>query len=594
MSLPLLHEVAAETRRLAIAGSSLAPGDFRLRKLVDSLERAGAKSPVFAKVAAAVKNVVEGDEKSSATALLDLSTLVNAIRYTQGETGAEGDLSEIVPANAGALPATTATSYRVLAPVIEALTSTGSGRFEIVRDAHERGALKDLRLLRHAVATLGDHYGELADYVAKEVLPGFGPAVYPLLAADLDPKGGRLHARRIEVMSRIDREAARNHCRAIFDDTTKEVRIAAIRALAGSAQDAPLLIEQTKAKGNDIRRAAYRALGGIATQSVVDLFRQVIKSKDIGLASDGLSQIASGEVAAEIVAEVDRAAGAIAKRKEVSEEELSAFLEALACLHGRREPGVESCLLRCFREREKFGKGKQLGREIQCRLAWHLLEHGSPAALAELVRNADNLDRLGFGYAFAAAQRSLPPKEVLKKFSKYLADRESATKNAPSRSDAVSVVIRGNFFADWADRQFVSSEEFPGAAPEWDPGWIDAAIKAGRSDVVMALAPAGHRKAGRYLTKALANADDHEISPIIEALIRIEPPGLVKTFLGALRKALEKTGYQWWTSQVINLIGRLPASAYPELQKFANTLDENQVDRILVDLNHLKNKTPTS
>jgi len=46
------------------------------------------RAPVFAKVASAVQAVVDGDEKTSATSLLELTTLVNAILYTQGETGA--------------------------------------------------------------------------------------------------------------------------------------------------------------------------------------------------------------------------------------------------------------------------------------------------------------------------------------------------------------------------------------------------------------------------------------------------------------------------------------------------------------------------
>jgi hypothetical protein len=50
MSIPVLTQVYDEVRRLAIAGSAVAPGDFRLKKLVPPLEQAGQKAPVFAKV----------------------------------------------------------------------------------------------------------------------------------------------------------------------------------------------------------------------------------------------------------------------------------------------------------------------------------------------------------------------------------------------------------------------------------------------------------------------------------------------------------------------------------------------------------------
>src|SRR5215813_5716017 len=95
MSIAVLTQVYDEARRLAIAGSAVASGDFRLKKLIPPLEQAGAKAPVFAKAAEAVKAVVEGNEQSAPTALLDLTTLVNAVLYTQGETSTAGEIQPI-------------------------------------------------------------------------------------------------------------------------------------------------------------------------------------------------------------------------------------------------------------------------------------------------------------------------------------------------------------------------------------------------------------------------------------------------------------------------------------------------------------------
>src|SRR5215218_8888197 len=101
MSIPVLIQVYDETRRLAIAGSVVAPGDFRLKKLIPPLEKAGEKAPVFAKVAGSANKLVESDEKGSAEALLELSTLVNAVLYTQGETGAAGEFTAIETTDLG-------------------------------------------------------------------------------------------------------------------------------------------------------------------------------------------------------------------------------------------------------------------------------------------------------------------------------------------------------------------------------------------------------------------------------------------------------------------------------------------------------------
>ncbi|HKB38778.1 MAG TPA: hypothetical protein VKD72_20210, partial [Gemmataceae bacterium] len=66
MSIAILNQVYDEARRLAVAGSVVARGDFRLKKLVPALEQAGAKAPVFAKVAECAKAVIDGPDDQSA------------------------------------------------------------------------------------------------------------------------------------------------------------------------------------------------------------------------------------------------------------------------------------------------------------------------------------------------------------------------------------------------------------------------------------------------------------------------------------------------------------------------------------------------
>lgn len=95
MSLALIQESAKEVRRLAIAGSTLAIGDFRLKKLISPLEQAGAKVPVFAQVAKAISDLIHGKETEAAAHLLTLSTLLNAILYTQGQSTADGAYAEL-------------------------------------------------------------------------------------------------------------------------------------------------------------------------------------------------------------------------------------------------------------------------------------------------------------------------------------------------------------------------------------------------------------------------------------------------------------------------------------------------------------------
>src|SRR3954463_16088036 len=95
MSIAILNQVYDEARRLAVAGSVVARGDFRLKKLLPPLEQAGAKAPVFAKVAECARAVIDGPEDQSAANLLELTSLVTAVLYTQGETGVAGALEPI-------------------------------------------------------------------------------------------------------------------------------------------------------------------------------------------------------------------------------------------------------------------------------------------------------------------------------------------------------------------------------------------------------------------------------------------------------------------------------------------------------------------
>src|SRR4051812_42304724 len=95
MSLALIQESAREVRRLSVAGSRLAIGDFRLQKLITPLEQAGANVPVFAQVAKGLRDLVNSSEADSAVNLLALSTLLNAILYTQGQTSVQGAYTEL-------------------------------------------------------------------------------------------------------------------------------------------------------------------------------------------------------------------------------------------------------------------------------------------------------------------------------------------------------------------------------------------------------------------------------------------------------------------------------------------------------------------
>lgn len=282
MSIPVLIQTYDEVRRLAIAGSIVAPGDFRLRKLLPQLEQAGQKAPVFAKVGEVVKRLVESNEKTSAAALLESAALVSAILYTQGETGIDGELLPLKTIELGRPK--TQVSARMLKPLHDALTTTGSGRLEIIRDAYERGAFQDFRLITPALAALDDAYAEIADFVADKILPIYGRAIVPELQAMFDPKGRASQVRRLQLMHRLDPEGARPYVQRSLDEGSQEMRIAAISCLGDSPDDLSFLLEQAKARAKEVRAAALKALGKSSADKATMVLCEVIDGAELFLA----------------------------------------------------------------------------------------------------------------------------------------------------------------------------------------------------------------------------------------------------------------------------------------------------------------------
>jgi len=304
MSLALIQEAAKEARRLAVAGSPLAVGDFRLKKLIAPMEQAGAKVPVFAQVAKAIGEVVHGKEADSATNLLNLSTLLNAILYTQGQSGAEGAFRELEALATGCF--STRTPARVLKPLVQALTTTGGGRFELIKSACERGAFNDLRLIDPCILALGDTHPELADLVANKILPAYGPGIVPRLKGTLELKGKRSDARKLGLMHRLDPVGTLELCKTALEDGSLEIKAAAIACLGRHEECLPLVLEQAKAKNKLLRAAALEALAGHDRPEITQLFAELVQGKALDMLAGPFRVLRNRQVLNALLAEGNR------------------------------------------------------------------------------------------------------------------------------------------------------------------------------------------------------------------------------------------------------------------------------------------------
>src|SRR5262245_23705860 len=355
MSIPVLVQVYDEMRRLAIAGSAVAPGDFRLKKLVAPLEKSGEKAPVFVKVAQAVQAVVDSNDKSASTALLELTTLVNAILYTQGATGLAGELKAVETSDLGQ---TTQAGARTLKPLLEALSSTGSGRMELVRDAFDRGTFKDLRLIKPALGAIDDPYTEIREFICEKVLPLYGKAILPELRAKLDIKGRGGHLNRLQLMHRLDPEGSRDVIQQALNDGSKEMRVVAVECLGTNDDDLVYLLEQTRSKAKEVGAAALGALlrAGSKSAEVVVALKKAIAGADLQLIVSRVKECRLPEIRNYALEQAEQQLAEVLKLKDkkLQGPAVNRLQQLVSSLDGSSDRISEAFLLLCFAEPDEM------------------------------------------------------------------------------------------------------------------------------------------------------------------------------------------------------------------------------------------------
>lgn len=602
MSIPVLVQVYDEMRRLAIAGSAVAPGDFRLRKLIPPLEQAGAKAPVFGKVAQAAQAVVDSDEKTAANALLELTTLLNAILYTQGATGIAGELRPLETVDLCGQHSQA--SARVLKPLLEALTSTGSGRMELVKDAFERGTFKDLRLVKPAMGALDDSYSEISQFMAEKVLPLYGKAIVPELRAKLDIKGRGGHVHRLELLHRLDPEGSRELIQAALNDGSKEMKVAAIECLGTSDSDLPYLLEQVKAKAKDVRAAALRALTAArstATDAVAAL-KKAIAGPDLELIVASVKQCALPEVQDHVLAQAEAQVAELLACKEAKLQgpQVGRMQQLVMCLDGRSDEKAEAFVLRCFEKARAFSaiKSEPSGADLNEVVA-HVMVEGTPRMQRQLVAEHKSLAGGAFTSAVFAARATLPPDGFFAEFSPLLKaglpKRGKKMSAEQERGAALASVLTWDgerpFYNPWLERGLHVSAGRAAPLRELDPRWLDAAVDARSLELVCRLARPGHAGANQFLSGQLAEMkESYETLQVLETMVRIGHPGAAAAVIDALRKSAKSTGHYYVGYWYGGLIADLPRSALPEFEALLPTLPEKMVDQLMDSVLALKDK----
>ncbi|MNC07982.1 hypothetical protein D3C75_555520 [compost metagenome] len=590
MSNALLIELKQETDRLYIAGSELASGDFRLKRLLPRFEALAAQSPVFGKLAELIRQLAEEQsgqgQQSAAWRLQELGLLLGSILATQsGAQPLEGTAP--LPAGSG-LKLDTRLTCRQLAPIEQALTESGSGRYEIVTEAFKQGYFSDFRLFPLVINALGDPYPELADYVQEHIIPLYGMEAVPYLAGGFDPQGGKREARKLQLLAKLG--ARQELILAAAEEGSDEVRAAAVRALSSIPGQTDLLTGYTRDRKKAVREAAYLALAEDKDPAAEETLYAAFSGKDSELAAHALSRHPWPELSRRLVpllrGEVENA---ITSNWSSEDKERSAawsrISNYLAALGESREPELEEVHADVVRNSKHFQL--PVWERLLEHAADYLVQSRTPEAL-ELLFDLEERYPAGLRFAFRAAWEQLPPKELFDRYGGTWADKLKEAVGRKKSAPKTGLIIRAveslishreqrtyrTLQSDGDLREFTRTGwSSPGdIAGEWDPRWLDWAIRHDALELVAAFARPGHKGCREYLTGKLLGKQDRNtrgnFTVLLEGLERAEEDSGV--YWDLLVQILEQKNMQTYYSldyYIFDQMLKLPPSYADRLAK---------------------------
>jgi len=258
MSIPVLKELYSEIMRLSSAGSSLAYGDFGLKKIIPSLKKMGENAAVFSKLASMAEDLVSNPEDSEEK-LLELLALLNAVLYTQGDWEVKGDIQgiELIPNDC-----TTSLGYRKLSSIIDSLTARGPGRYSRIAEGYNEGTFntKDKRLTLPLIKGLEDSYAELPEFILEKIIPIYGQVMVHPLKSSLDLKGGKGDGRKLRAVHKLRGSQEMDLYNLAVTEGSPDVKLAAIEILNIEKAPDSLFESLLKDKRKEIRDAAEAVL----------------------------------------------------------------------------------------------------------------------------------------------------------------------------------------------------------------------------------------------------------------------------------------------------------------------------------------------
>lgn len=263
MELQALYDLQERLETAAAAGVRLAGEDFRLKRAVDSVAPLAEASPVIKKLHALALQTIAPDCTDRAGALLDTLALLEAVLCTQAKTGADGSL---VPLELAKRPFSPCQPFRVVKPIMEALTGTGGGRYSVIQNALEESpeVFFDYRLQAAMVSALSDRYSDIA-VLAENWLSRQDESFLPLLKQGFEECTDSGQVRCLRAIAAIAGKNENDFYKSLLAYAKKDLREEAIYALRHDRSNSGLLLDLLKTEKGNCLEAAKQVLALMGT-----------------------------------------------------------------------------------------------------------------------------------------------------------------------------------------------------------------------------------------------------------------------------------------------------------------------------------------
>lgn len=449
MDITPIYNLQTRLRAAAIAGVNLLQEDFRLKRAAEELKPIEGASPVFAKLGQQMALLLSAECPNPAMTLLDTIALTDAVICTLGTVEVKGEIKEIEVEQISC-------EYIVNAPcsqirgLMEALTTSGSGNYALVRDLHETNPeiFKDYRVKHALVQALGASYAELADMV-KDWLCKEDKTILPLLKKDFDPKGKKEMVRRLQVIEAIAGAEENDFYIAKLAEAEKEVRLELISALRYEQSNIDLLIDMTKTEKGKNKQMVLKILAYMDDDKVYAVFKKMAEKKPAEVCSYLLPS--TTDTASRLVSELceqqlDEVAAIPDDTKVADEirEKLSTLNRCMEALVGKYGNTVCDCYRRLLAQKNVFERfGTTDAQKYVLYSSFAVKERRVDLCLEELIGS------------YIAQSLLIKNDDMMKAFATELYENVGQNEENNHFLSAAVVVklLAGEDCADWLDEQ---------------------------------------------------------------------------------------------------------------------------------------------